>query len=58
MTDTQRFLLSAGAGILVYAAVSAAYYFEGREPNRTLVGATAAIAAVGAWHFLRYRKKS
>jgi hypothetical protein len=58
MTDTHRFFLSAGAGILVYAAISAAYYLEGRDPNRTLVGATAAIAAVGAWHFLRYRKKS
>jgi hypothetical protein len=58
MTDTQRFFLSAAAGIIVFAAINAAYYFEGREPNKTLIGATAAIAAVGAWHFLRYRKKS
>ena len=58
MTDTYRFFLSAGAGILVFVAINAAYYFEGREPNNTLVGATAAVAAVGAWHFLRYRKKS
>ena len=58
MTDTHRFFLSVGAGIVVFAAVNGLYYFEGREPNKTLIGATAAIAAVGAWHFLRYRKKS
>ncbi len=56
MTDTQRFFLSAGAGLIVFVAINAAYYLEGREPNKTLIGATAAIAAVGAWHFLRYRK--
>jgi hypothetical protein len=58
MTDSIRFFLSAGTGILVFLAINAAYYWEGREPNKTLVGATAAVAAVGAWHYLRYRKKS
>ena len=58
MNDTHRFLLSVCAGIVAYVAVHSLYSFEGREPNRTLVGATGAIAAVGVWHFLRYRKKS
>jgi hypothetical protein len=58
MNDTHRFLLSVCAGIVAYVVVYGAYYLDGREPNRALVGATGAIAAVGAWHFLRYRKKS
>lgn len=58
MTDTHRFFLSAGAGIVVFAAIHVLYYVEDRQPNKTLIGATAAIAAVGTWHFLRYRKKS
>jgi hypothetical protein len=58
MTDTQRFFLSGAAGIVVFAAITALYHLEQREPNKAFVGATAAVAAVGAWHFLSRKRKS
>jgi hypothetical protein len=58
MTDTQKFFLSATAGIIVFAAIHALYYLEDRAPNKALIGSTAAVAAVGAWYFLGRKKKS
>jgi len=58
MTDAQKLLYSAAAGVAAFAAITALYYLEGREPNNSLVGAAAAMAGIGLWHFLGRKNKS
>jgi hypothetical protein len=58
MTDAQKLLYSAAAGAAAFASITALYYLEGREPNDTLVAATAVMAGIGLWHFLGRKSKS
>jgi hypothetical protein len=58
MTDAQKLLYSAAAGAAAFAAITALYYLEGREPNNSLVGVTAVMAGIGLWHFLGRKSKS
>jgi hypothetical protein len=58
MTDAQKFLFSVAAGAAAFAAISALYYLEGREPNNSLVAVASGMAGLGLWHFLGRKKKS
>ena len=58
MTDSRKLLFSAGTGITAFAAITALYYLEGREPNNMLVSAAAVMAAIGLWHYLSRKPKS
>ena len=58
MTDARKLLYSALTGIAAFAAITALYHVEGREPNNTLVSAAAIMAAIGLWHFLGRKPKS
>jgi hypothetical protein len=58
MTDSQKLLYSAAAGVAAFASITALYYLEGREPNNSLVGAAAVMAGIGLWHFLGRKSKS
>ena len=58
MTDAQKLLYSATAGAAAFAAITALYYLEGREPNNSLVAAAAVMASIGLWHFLGRKSKS
>ncbi len=57
MTDSRKLFFSAGTGIAAFAAITALYYVEGREPNNSLVGASGVMAGIGLWHFLNRNKK-
>ena len=58
MTDLQKLVYSVAAGFAAIIAISALYYFEGREPNKGLVGAAGVMASIGLWHFLNRKTKS
>ncbi len=58
LTDAQKLLYSAAAGAAAFASISALYYFEGREPNNSLVAVTAVMAGIGLWHFLGRKSRS
>ena len=58
MTDSRKLFYSAVTGVAAFAAITALYYVEGREPNHALVSAAAIMAAIGLWHFLGRNKKS
>ncbi len=58
MNDTQRFFLSGAAGIAVFAVMTMLYHLEERPPNNAFIGGTAAVSAVGVWHFLNRNRKS
>jgi hypothetical protein len=58
MTDSQKLLYSAAVGAAAFAAITALYYLEGREPNNSLIGVTAVMAGIGLWHFLGRKSKS
>jgi hypothetical protein len=58
MTDSHKLLYCVATGIGVFAAITALYYLEGREPNNSLVGASAVMAGIGLWHFLGRKTKS
>jgi NO-binding membrane sensor protein with MHYT domain len=58
LTDARKLLYSVAIGIAAFAAITALYYVEGREPNNSLVGAAAVMAGIGLWHFLGRKSKS
>ena len=58
MTDSQKLVYSAAAGAAAFAAITALYYLEGREPNNNLVAVAAVMAGIGLWHFLGRKSKS
>jgi hypothetical protein len=58
VTDPQKLLYSVAAGAAAFAAITALYYLEGREPNYSLVSAAAVMGGIGLWHFLGRKSKS
>ena len=58
MTDLQKLVYSVTAGFVSIIAISALYYLEGREPNKSLVGAAGVMASIGLWHFLSRKTKT
>ena len=58
MTDGQRLLYCVAAGVAAVVAITALYYFEGREPNNSLVGAAGVMAGIGLWYWLDPKRKS
>ena len=58
MTDLQKLVYSVAAGFAAIIAISMLYYYEGREPNKGLVGAAGVMASIGLWHFLGRKSKS
>jgi len=58
MTDLQKLVYSVAAGFVAIVAITALYHFEGREPDKGLVGAAGVMASIGLWHFLSRKTKS